>query len=103
MEVQEVALVSPAVIPAPRSQRTNVVLEGPAGDVRAEAPRHDTPLTRQDYTLDGLEGEITGKQAEIIHILGAGPQGTMQLMLMRKDKAGPDVPIHIPLPHPNRP
>jgi len=25
------------------------------------------------------------------------------LMLMRKDKAGPDVPIHIPLPHPNRP
>lgn len=103
MEVPELTFVNSRLIPDSRSQRINVVLEGPASDVRADAPRPDTPLTRQDYTLDSLEGEITGKQAEIIHILGAGPQGTMQLMLMRKDKAGPDVPIHIPLPHPNRP
>lgn len=74
MEVPELTFVNSQLIPDSRSQRINVVLEGPASDVRADAPRPDTPLTRQDYTLDGLEGEITGKQAEIIHILGAGPR-----------------------------
>ncbi|WP_454708241.1 hypothetical protein [Delftia acidovorans] len=89
---------------ASRRQRIDIRLEGPGSDSRAGAPLPDTAHTQLDFSLDGLEGEITGKQAQTIQILGGGPKGFMQLVLMRKDRVDPeDRTVDIPLVRPAQP
>jgi hypothetical protein len=89
---------------ASRRQRIDIRLEGPGSDSREGAPLPDTAHTRLDFSLEGLEGEITGKQAQAIQILGGGPKGVMQLVLMRKDRVDPeDRTVDIPLVRAARP
>ena len=97
LELPELTFVSSRLDKASQGLRTGVSAQGPGNDSRADAPRPDTARTGHDFTLDGLEGEITGDQAHIIRLLGAGPQGMMRVTLIRKDKLPADTPIHIPL------
>ncbi|MCW8200580.1 hypothetical protein D8B23_19775, partial [Verminephrobacter aporrectodeae subsp. tuberculatae] len=88
-----------------KTQRFDIEIDGPAKidgpeDERPRAPRPDTPRIRHDFTIEGLEGEIFGKQAARIHLLGAGPQGTFRVELVRKDLfelMGKNPVIHYPL------
>ncbi|WP_236610744.1 hypothetical protein [Verminephrobacter aporrectodeae] len=74
-----------------KTQRFDIEIDGPAHidapgeDKRPEAPRPDTPRIRHDFTIEALEGEIFGKQAARIHLMGAGPKGTFLVALVRKD------------------
>ena len=106
LEIPELQFMNSQLVPASRSHRMRIQLEGPGEDSRMSstsdngspgAPLPDTARMQADFTLDGLEGEITGKQAEAIQIIGGGPKGFMQLVLMRKDRLGEDVPPYIPL------
>lgn len=106
LEIPELQFMNSQLVPASRSHRMRIQLEGPGEDSRMSstsdngspgAPLPDTARMQADFTLDGLEGEITGKQAEAIQIIGGGPKGSMQLVLMRKDRLGEDVPPYIPL------
>ncbi|MCW8203264.1 hypothetical protein [Verminephrobacter aporrectodeae] len=68
-----------------KTQRIDIQIDGPGEDLRPGAPHPDTPRTRHDFTIEGLEGEILGKQAALIHLVGAGPKGIFQIMLYRKE------------------
>ncbi|MCW5319926.1 hypothetical protein D5039_01675 [Verminephrobacter aporrectodeae subsp. tuberculatae] len=68
-----------------KTQRIDVEIDGPVDDWRGEGPQPDTPRVRHDFTIEALEGEILGKQAALIHLVGAGPKGIFQVMLYRKE------------------
>ncbi|MCW8175291.1 hypothetical protein D8B25_07825 [Verminephrobacter aporrectodeae subsp. tuberculatae] len=59
----------------------------PATRVRRGIDRKVTPypLRTSRFTLDGLEGEIMGKQAAAIHLVGGGPKGILRVRLVRRD------------------
>lgn len=102
LELPELTFVNSRLDKTSQGLRTSVRAQGPGNDSREDAPRPDTARTMHDFTLDGLEGEITGDQAHIIRLLGAGPKGMMTVTLIRKDKLPADTPIHIPLPQSSR-
>ncbi|MCW5221326.1 hypothetical protein D5041_16690 [Verminephrobacter aporrectodeae subsp. tuberculatae] len=68
-----------------KTQRIDIEIDGPGEDLRPGAPHPDTPRTQHDFTIEGLEGEILGKQAALIHLVGGGPKGVFQVMLVRKE------------------
>lgn len=80
-----------------RQERIHGQMQGPGEDSRSGAPLPDTVHTRQEFITDGLEGEITGKQAEFIELVGGGPKGSLRVVLMRKDRAGNDFVVDVPM------
>ncbi|WP_010106639.1 hypothetical protein [Verminephrobacter aporrectodeae] len=68
-----------------KTQRIDVEIEGAVDDLRGEGPLPDTPRVQHEFTIEELEGEILGKQASLIHLVGAGPKGVFQVMLYRKE------------------
>ncbi|MCW8177493.1 hypothetical protein [Verminephrobacter aporrectodeae] len=68
-----------------KTQRIDIEIDGPVDDWRSGGPHPDTPRVQHDFTIEGLEGEILGKQAALIHLIGGGPKGVFQIMLYRKE------------------
>lgn len=97
LEMPELRFENSRLDSASRLQRLSARMEGPGDDAREHAPLSDTARTQLSFTLDGLEGEITGPQGRSIRIVGGGPKGTFQAVLLRKELAGNDFAIHIPL------
>ncbi|WP_265286057.1 hypothetical protein [Verminephrobacter eiseniae] len=100
LELPELRFQNSRLDSASRQQRIHARMEGPGNDYRDGAPLSDTARTRHEFTTDGLEGEIIGKQAEFIELVGGGPKGMLHVALVRKDLAEDDFVIDIPRPKP---
>ncbi|MCW8165550.1 hypothetical protein D8B22_18520 [Verminephrobacter aporrectodeae subsp. tuberculatae] len=70
---------------ASREQRITVHNEGFADALSGKEPQPDSLRIQHSFTLDGLEGEIMGKQAAAIHLVGGGPKGILRVRLVRRD------------------
>lgn len=75
-------------------------------DVRNAGPADPADVAgstyiQNDFRTDGLEGEIYGKQAATIYLVGSGPNGRLQVALIPKklfdQMPDEDKPIPIPL------
>lgn len=97
LEMPELRFENSRLDSASRMHRISARMEGPGDDPRDDAPLTDTARTQLSFTLDGLEGEITGPQGRTIRIVGGGPKGILQAVLLRKDLAENDFVINIPL------
>ena len=100
LELPELRFQNSRLDSASRQRRIHARMEGPGNDYRDGAPLSDTARTRHEFTTDGLEGEIIGKQAELIELVGGGPKGMLHVALVRKDLAEDDFVIDIPRPKP---
>ncbi|ABM56042.1 hypothetical protein [Verminephrobacter eiseniae] len=100
LELPELRFQNSQLDSASRQQRIHARMEGPGQDDRGDEPQPDTARTRHEFTTDGLEGEITGRQAEIIELVGGGPKGILHVALVRKDLTEDDFVIDIPRPKP---
>ena len=99
LELPELRFENSRLDSASRMHRISAQVQGPGSDSREDAPLPDTAHTQLNFTLDGLEGEITGPQASVISIVGGGAKGILRAQLVRKDllKDEDDLVIHIPL------
>ncbi|MCW5255769.1 hypothetical protein D5038_05185 [Verminephrobacter aporrectodeae subsp. tuberculatae] len=82
LELPELKFENSRLDSASRQQRTSV----------------QTGITsyNHSFTLDGLEGEILGKQAASIYLVGGGAKGALQVTLRRKDQMESDAVINVP-------